>query len=310
MLCCLVFSGLVIFLVGSGQYLYYVTPRMKPYLCFAAAVMLMWTFAGFSMLFIPRNKTRSAHCFALALPILLLLLPHRPLGASELSYNFARGGILGSPLAQAGGWSPSGGTGALDMAGDEDAAWPEEYFYDETAPEAGGYFPSDGEDGPEFGLPLYDEYESFDGVDSAASYDQAYGYEEAGAALSGLDPAARKITVNNDEFYQWLEKLFFDPDPYEGYTIRMTGFVFKDPEFLEPDEFVPARLVMSCCVADLLPFGMICRSEDAGGLQADSWVTVEGVIRITEENGYREPQAWITEIVPAEEVEGYIYPFY
>jgi putative membrane protein len=307
MLCCLVFSGLVVFLVGSGRYLYYVTPRMKPYLYFTAAVMLIWTFVGFSRLFIPRNKTRSAHCFALALPILLLLLPHKPLATSELSYNFAKGGILGSPLAQAaGGVSASGRPGELDMTGDEDAAWPDEDFYAETD----GYFPSDGEDDPEFGLPLYDEYESFEGVDSAASYDQTYGYwDEADAVLSGLDPAARKITVNNDEFYQWLEKLFFDPDPYEGYTIRMTGFVFKDPEFLEPDEFVPARLVMSCCVADLLPFGMICRSEEAGRLQADSWVTVEGVIRVTEENGYREPQAWITEIVPAEEIEGYIYPF-
>jgi putative membrane protein len=147
-------------------------------------------------------------------------------------------------------------------------------------------------------------------MDSDVSYDQEYDYEDdSDAELSGLDLAARKITVNDDEFYQWLDRLFLDPDPYEGYVIKMTGFVLKDPKLLGPGEFVPARLVMSCCVADLLPFGMICRSEHIDELQADSWVTVEGVIHITEENGYREPQAWVTKVVPTDEVEGYIYPF-
>ncbi|MDR3353574.1 MAG: TIGR03943 family protein [Synergistaceae bacterium] len=302
MLCCLIFSGLVIYLVTSGRYLNYVTPRMKPYLYFTSAVMLIWTCAGFSRLFIPRNKTRSAHCFALAFPILLLLLPHSSLSTSELSYNFARGSIWGSPLAQVSGGVPSIGSNAPDMTGDEDIEWSEEDFYDEIPSDAG-------EDDPAFDISIYDD-ESFEDMDSTLSYDQAYDYEDdAEVVLSGLDTAAKKITVSDGQFYQWLEKLFFDPDPYEGYTIRMTGFVFKDPGFLAPDEFVPARLVMSCCVADLLPFGMICRSKDVARLQADSWVTVEGVIRITEENGYREPQAWVTEIVPAEEIEGYLYPF-
>jgi uncharacterized repeat protein (TIGR03943 family) len=128
--------------------------------------------------------------------------------------------------------------------------------------------------------------------------------------LSGLDKQARKITVSDGEFYQWIEELFVNPDKYAGYSIEMTGFVFKDPEILRPDEFVPARLVMSCCVADLLPFGMICKYEKIEELKADSWVTVEGMIHITEENGFPEPQALVTRVAPAAAIEGYIYPYY
>ncbi|MDR1481147.1 MAG: TIGR03943 family protein [Synergistaceae bacterium] len=315
-LCCVVFSGLVAYLVWRGRYLYYVTPRMKPYLYFTAAVMLIWACAGLPRLFAPRNRTRSAHCFSLAVPILLLVLPHSSLNTSDLSYNFARGGILGLSSSQSANGEPlpmPGGPGA-SMPDDGDIARvlasSEEEFYAEIPSNVYDYFTSMDETGQELDLSLYDEWGFEEDIDSDVSYDLAYDYgDDSDDALSGLDVAAKRITISDDEFYQWLDRLFFDPDPYEGYVIRMTGFVLKDPKLLEPDEFVPARLVMSCCVADLLPFGMICRSEYVGELQADSWVTVEGVIRITEENGYREPQAWVTEVVPADEVEGYIYPF-
>ncbi|MDR1943965.1 MAG: TIGR03943 family protein [Synergistaceae bacterium] len=280
--CCLSFAALTLYLVESGRYLAYVTPRMKLYLLFSAAVMIIWACAGLSRLFVPQNRTRSAHCFVLAVPILLLLLPHNPLSTSDLSYNFARGNTFGS--AYSGRASGSGGAETL-------------YGADEIDPEADFLFEDDGDyaaDAPEF------------------TPDQMYeNPSRAGNAdLSGMDESAKKITVENDDFYTWLEEIFLNPDRYEGYTIRMTGFVFKDPEMLLPDEFAPVRLVMSCCVADLLPFGMICKYDKVDELQADSWVTVEGVIHITEENGYREPQARVTGVTPAAEVEGYIYPSY
>jgi putative membrane protein len=253
--CCFLFSSLTVYLVTSGQYLVYVTPRMKPYLYFTAAVMLVWSYMGIRRLLTPRNKARSAHCFVLVIPILLLLLPHSPLGASDLSYSLARGGLAQSR---------------------DDIAAPADDVQELTLPS--------------------EEYDGF--ADPS----------DLSAALSGMDTSAKTITINDGEFYPWLEEMFMNPDKYAGYTVKMTGFVLKDPELL-PDEFVPARLIMSCCVADLLPYGMICKYEKMEELRNDSWVTVEGVIRITEENGYREPQAQITRVAPAAKVEGYIYPF-
>jgi putative membrane protein len=135
------------------------------------------------------------------------------------------------------------------------------------------------------------------------------GTGESSVVLSGLDTSAKAVTISDEEFYPWLEEMFVNPDKYAGYTVKMTGFILKDPELLLPDEFVPARLMMSCCVADLLPYGMICKYEKTEELQNGSWVTVEGIIHITAENGYREPQVRITSITPTAVVEGYIYPF-
>jgi putative membrane protein len=291
--CCLAFSALVTQLIVSGQYLDYVTPRMKPYLWFAAAVMLVWSCVGFGRLLTPQNKTRSARCFALTIPILLLLLPHRPLSVADLSFSFARGNSFGSQLARS-------GTDALSPSLDgyrSDLSIADGLTYDSLyAGEFDGEVAADSLD--LFGAP----------GDLGERYDvQA---NVSAAELSGLDPSTKTITVDNGEFYQWIEEIFTNPDQYAGFSIKMTGFVFKDPEVFLPDEFVPARLVMSCCVADLIPLGMICKYEKNEELLDESWVTVEGVIVITEENGYREPQARITGVSPAEEIKGYIYPNY
>jgi putative membrane protein len=267
--CCFLFSALTLYLVTSGRYLAYVTPRMEPYLYFTAAVMLLWGWVGLRRLLIPQNKTRSAHCFVLVAPMLLLLLPHSPLSTSDLSYSLMRGNSAGALQSDDNVASERTGISKLED------------------------LPFGGDSTPD---PLADgRYGGF--------------ASDSPAVLSGLDTSAKTITVSNDEFYQWIEEMFTDPDKYAGYSIKMTGFILKDPELLQPDEFVPARLVMSCCVADVLPFGMICKYEKTEELQNEAWVTVEGVIRITEENGYREPQARITAITPATAVEGYIYPF-
>lgn len=76
---------------------------------------------------------------------------------------------------------------------------------------------------------------------------------------------------------------------------------------------MPARLLMTCCVADLTPAGLICKYDKASGLEADSWVTVEGTLFIGqyeyEGKKYDDPQIHVTKITPAEAVDGYVYPY-
>jgi putative membrane protein len=238
-LCYCVFAGLTLYLLRTEKYLTYVTPRMKPYLYFSAVIMVLWAAAGAVRLFRPQNKIRSAHCFTLAIPILLFLLPHSQLSSSDLSYNYGGDSLF------------SGASGITGAAPD------------------------------------------------AASY-----------ALTGLDAETGKITVADDDFYPWLTELYEKLDQYQGYEISITGFVLNDPDMFAPDEFVPARLGMSCCVADLVPYGLICKYSGASELQPDSWVTVEGVIEPWDYDGWVEPVIIVTDITPAEAVEGYIYPFF
>ncbi len=79
------------------------------------------------------------------------------------------------------------------------------------------------------------------------------------------------------------------------------------------DEFALARLVMTCCVADLTPVGVICKYDQASELKADSWVSVEGVLiaGVYEINGqtFTEPQLSVTTLAPADEITGYVYPY-
>ena len=66
----------MLYLVRSGRYLSYVTPKLAPYLCFSAAVMVVWALSSLGRVFRIQYRKHIAHCFVLAIPLLLLLLPH------------------------------------------------------------------------------------------------------------------------------------------------------------------------------------------------------------------------------------------
>ncbi|MDR2664661.1 MAG: TIGR03943 family protein [Oscillospiraceae bacterium] len=240
------FGCVLIYLVASGEYLRYLTPKMKPYLCFAAIVMLVWTCSGALRLGKTRGRARCAHCFALAVPILLILLPHRAMDASDVSFGY----ISAAPNV-----SPQTIAEPADSAAPTPAPSP------------------------------------------------------AAPGLSGLDEANRSITVNDTEYYLWIMEIYDNLDKYEGYEFSVTGFVFKDPSLMSDGEFVPARLMMSCCVADLVSCGIICRYDGAGELENDSWVTVKGVIERGEYMGYEEARIVVSSVSPAAPIEDYVYSY-
>ncbi len=97
-------------------------------------------------------------------------------------------------------------------------------------------------------------------------------------------------------------------DKYIGFKISIKGFVYKDLE-LDEDEFVPARLMMTCCAADLSPCGFVCKYNKASELEGDTWVTVEGTIIKKERNGIEDPQIDVNNISSADPTEDYIYPY-
>ncbi|MDR1540371.1 MAG: TIGR03943 family protein [Clostridiales bacterium] len=287
LLCFLAFAALMLFLVLSGKYLSYVTPRMEPYLWFSAIVMALWAFIGLGRLFRPQHKLRSSHCFVLAVPILLLVLPHSPLSTADLSGSLIGGSAI-SGLS-------SGASGSLNSSVSAAAAKTE-------APAAVIVENADAAtEAPAAEVKL---------SNSNASYGSTDGYAND---LPGLDVQGKKITVPDDYFGAWISEICMNMNLYEGYTVVMTGFVFKDPTMLKEDEFVPARLMMSCCVADLSPAGLLCKYDKVSELEAESWVTVEGTLFIGkyEFDGqfYDDPQISVTKITPAQAIEAYSYPF-
>lgn len=312
-LCYSVFAVLMFYLVNSGKYLSYVTPRMEPYLYFTAIVMLVWACAGLSRLFRPQHKIRSAHCFVLAIPILFLLLPHSPLSSADLSAKYMSGkafsGIPGASSSSPSNKQEPSGKSDFNAATNT----PEEDPAENSADGTDKPF-SNTEDDASSLDPVPPEDSISDSGDTTVPDTQTDVPGDAYTTdLPGLDVKNKKITVSNDDFGLWISEIFANMEKYKGYQITMTGFVFKDPELFKENEFVPARLMMSCCAADLAPAGLLCKYDKTSELKADSWVTVQGTLHIGkykfDDIEYDDPQISVTKITPAEEVEGYVYPY-
>lgn len=297
-LCYTAFTVLMLYLVSSGKYQDYVAPKMAPYLYFSAAVMAIWALSGLLRLFRPQYKTHAAHCLVLAIPILLLLLPHAPVSASDLSSRY----LSGNAIAGLSGQNAAGFSNPKSASTDPGSGIPSKTGENTGAEAATGAALSGGGILPPSGG------SSDTQSDSQVSEEEAVLKDIYGNDLVGLDMKNKKITVENDYFYPWIAEIYTNLEKYEGYRITVTGFVFKDPETMGNNEFSPARLMMSCCVADLMPVGFICSYDGAPDLMPDSWVTVEGTIFIGEYMGEAEPQISVKKISPAEEVEGYVYP--
>lgn len=306
--CCILFAVGIFYLVSSGKYLSYVTPRMKPYLYLTSVAMLLWAAASLAGLFRFQYRKRPAHCFLLLLPILLLALPHGEIGMSNLSGSAGLltgtsiGGLAG---AGGGGKIPGGATGAQpessEADGNPDAA------EDSVPAQTPGVSETPTPSVPQAGTAQRGDPGTSD-APAPDVYQSTNVYGEL-VALHGYDAKNKTITVSNDEFYNWVGACNTDLDQLEGFQITMTGAVFKDPSVFAENEFVPARLVMTCCVADLSPSGIVCNYDKASDLESDAWVTVTGTLYRGQYQGQEEPQIKVTSIKPAEPVKGYIFPY-
>ncbi len=84
--CYLAFAGAMLYLVRSGRYLSYVTPKLAPYLCFSAAVMggvgpfFPRTRVSYS---IPKNTSPTALCWRSR--FCCCWLPHDTVGLRDIS---------------------------------------------------------------------------------------------------------------------------------------------------------------------------------------------------------------------------------
>nr|WP_286672867.1 TIGR03943 family protein [Anaeromonas gelatinilytica] len=117
------------------------------------------------------------------------------------------------------------------------------------------------------------------------------------------------IIMDSDNYVRWMQEIYENIEKYNGNKIQVTGFVFKDDQFND-NEFVPARMMMVCCAADVQPVGFLCRYENEVELETDTWVKVHGTITKDGFKGNDIP------IIEADKVENtakpevdYVFPF-
>jgi putative membrane protein len=88
------------------------------------------------------------------------------------------------------------------------------------------------------------------------------------------------ILFNDDNYYEILFDVADKVDQYNGKKIIISGFVYKEEGFKQ-NEFVIARMMMSCCAADSQVIGLMCKWDKAPQLNKDQWVSIEGKIEST-----------------------------
>jgi uncharacterized repeat protein (TIGR03943 family) len=108
----------------------------------------------------------------------------------------------------------------------------------------------------------------------------------------------------------WLRAFGSDPDPeaFAGQAVEVVGFVYHDGE-MATDQFMVARFLIVCCVADAVPVGLPVRYAEATHLELDTWVRVRGTFAAGEVWGERLPVIAAEEVtVVPQPAQPYLYP--
>lgn len=99
------------------------------------------------------------------------------------------------------------------------------------------------------------------------------------------DMSADVIKIAPKDYGVWYIDCMDKPDRYRGRTVEFTGMVLKTDDFPK-NYFVPGRMAMTCCEADMSFLGYICKSGEAKNLKTRQWVKVRARIEYEEWRDY------------------------
>jgi uncharacterized repeat protein (TIGR03943 family) len=118
------------------------------------------------------------------------------------------------------------------------------------------------------------------------------------------------IVTGEKNIIDWLSEFHDNPDPagFTGQEAHIIGFVYRDERFT-PDSFMVGRFIVSCCVADAAPVGLIVQWPDAPTLADNQWVEVTGHFEPGSFDGFALPVLVAGQVTPTEPpAQPYLYP--
>lgn len=112
------------------------------------------------------------------------------------------------------------------------------------------------------------------------------------------------IKLSPDAYGIWYIDALDKEDRYSGKIVEFTAMVLKTPEFPK-NYFVPGRMAMTCCEADMTFLGFICKAREARTLETGQWVTVRAEIKYEFWQDYDDvgPVLYAESVVPAKEIK-------
>ena len=87
------------------------------------------------------------------------------------------------------------------------------------------------------------------------------------------DMNADIIDIEDIDYGIWYVDMMDNLKKYVDKTVRFKGQVLKSRE-LNAGFFVPGRMAMTCCEADMTFLGFMCKAKNARLLETKDWVKV------------------------------------
>lgn len=112
------------------------------------------------------------------------------------------------------------------------------------------------------------------------------------------------IKLTPEAYGIWYIDALDKEDRYRGKIVEFTAMVLKTPEFPK-NYFVPGRMAMTCCEADMTFLGFICKAREARNLETGQWVTVRAEVKYEFWQDYDDvgPVLYAESVVPAKEIK-------
>ncbi|CUH94990.1 hypothetical protein P22_1059 [Propionispora sp. 2/2-37] len=120
---------------------------------------------------------------------------------------------------------------------------------------------------------------------------------------------AELIRVTDRNYTEVMSEINEFPQDYTGKQVTLTGFVFRSPGLAE-NQLSLVRYVIVCCVADALPYGVMCETDDAKQYPDGTWLTGKGTLEMSHYKGQTTPVLKLTSIQVIKEPEKpYVFPY-
>lgn len=111
--------------------------------------------------------------------------------------------------------------------------------------------------------------------------------EETEAAIdiwSYAEPAGEEPDPLKRNVLQWRRLITSVREPrdiFPGQPVDIVGFVHRTfPE--APNQFILARRIIRCCLADTVPLGLAIQIDTADDFENDAWLQIQGVFGTVE----------------------------
>lgn len=117
------------------------------------------------------------------------------------------------------------------------------------------------------------------------------------------DLKADVVQIKPQDYGIWYIDAMDQPDRYKGKIVEFTAMVLKSPK-MPKGHFVPGRMAMTCCEADMTFLGFLCKWQGADGLKTRQWVKVRARMGVEYQKEYRGegPVLYGISVEPAQEI--------